>query len=564
MSEKEKKTAVPPEKQAHLRQVIFVRGNHKKGYDNKIIMVDCVGGEPRHQVVEDPKITFYVDKPETYDGKYRLYRSIEDVDIVRDVPYRELKEELAYHTHNERALKIAKSNGGRAVSELIQRMSGEPNIHGSDVNITDHYISRWCRKNKDIMTTTPQLHKCYLDIETDDYHQPRMSRPGEGAEGNIDLISLYSDKYNTCHTYALKTKDNPQIAKYIDQIEEHKRRIEERYRITWKPHFYDSEADMICDMFDTINAKHMRPDFCGMWNAAYDYQMLRERLEYHGINPASVICPSGFPYAHEYYYVDENQQTYNLKTRGDYMMVAGYTQYICQQITFAQVRANEPNRDSYKLKDVLEDILGEDQTKDEVPVAIRKFSRYDYGRYVEYNVTDTVRLSQLEDKTQDISLMYTVAMITQTRLHKALRKTTSLRNLAQRFLFENGLVLSNNHNTTGWGNDSAAKEKFDGAFVLDPKTLAHIGEMIMGQASNRVFRGVGDADMKAMYPLIYMYGMLDPSNQIGRILFQNCTNNKLTDEMIFDFVRRDHIKFGNKWFSLPNKEQLLRHVLLAQ
>lgn len=541
----------------HLTKVIFVRGDYKRNYDNKIIIVDNVDGVPQHTMVSEPKITFYVDKEETDDGITRLYRSLDEVEIVRDVPYKDLKEELAYYTQNENALRNAKQNGGQAVSDLIKRMSGESNIHGSDVNIEDHYISRWCDKYSQEMTIAPKLHKAYLDIEVDDYHQKGMSRPGS-AYGTIDLISLYSDKNNRCYTHILKTKDNPQIVTFIDKCEEHKRRLEDRFKFTWVPRFYDKEDDLICDIFDTINAKNMRPDFVSMWNAGYDYRMMQERLDYHGINPADVICPEGFPHPKEYYWEDKNQKVYDPATRGDYIQVNGFTNYLCQMLTFASIRANEPNRDSLKLGDILEEFLGD--SKDEVPVPIRQFSRYDFARYLEYNVNDAYKLHSLEEKIQDISLLYSIAMITRTRFHKALKKTTSLRNLAQKFMLDSGIVISNNHNVVGFG-DTGEKTKFEGAFVLNPDTVAHIGEMILGKRSNRIFRGVGDADMTSMYPLILLYCMMDPSNQVGRVLLKNMAGELVTNEMVFDFLRRDNIKFGNKWFGLPNKEQILRKIL---
>lgn len=218
---------------------------------------------------------------------------------------------------------------------------------------------------------------------------------------------------------------------------------------------------------------------------------------------------------------------------------------------------NDVKKDSYALGYTLEEEV--DETKDELPVPIREVSRFNFRKYWEYNTQDTCGLSKLCAKTKDVDLIYKLAMMTRTRPFKAWKKTISLRNLAVKFMLENGYVCSNNHNVGG-----GSGRKFKGAFVLDPSLNAPYGATILGRRSRRLFEYVCDADMSSLYPSILLLCMIDPSNQIGKFWVFGPDGTDLSEDVALDYISEDVVKFCSRWFNLPGKDELIEVVLNAR
>jgi len=82
--------------------------------------------------------------------------------------------------------------------------------------------------------------------------------------------------------------------------------------------------------------------------------------------------------------------------------------------------------------------------KDKVEGDIKTFHFVDYRKFLFYNIQDAIMLLQIEEKNKDIDLFQKVASLTETRVTHALKKTVCLRNLADKFYREKGLIISNN------------------------------------------------------------------------------------------------------------------------
>jgi DNA polymerase elongation subunit (family B) len=266
------------------------------------------------------------------------------------------------------------------------------------------------------------------------------------------------------------------------------------------------------------------------------------------------MCPREFPYKEAFYYKDE--RSHDFATKGDYAVVAGYTNYVDQLLIYAGLRATMGKRSSYSLDSVLEDELG--INKDSYDVPMRQFSRWDYDRYFWYNVQDAHALSRLEAKNKDIDLIYQIAITTRTRVAKCWKKTISLRNLAVKYMLDEGYICSNNHNVDG--NKGA---KFRGAFVALPENNDNLGAEIFGARSNKVFDNVCDMDLASLYPSIILSCMVDPTNQFGKIAIME-ERDGVEEDIVYDFIddviREDVIKLGHNWFNLPSKDELIHLI----
>jgi hypothetical protein len=150
-------------------------------------------------------------------------------------------------------------------------------------------------------------------------------------------------------------------------------------------------------------------------------------------------------------------------------------------------------------------------------------------------------------------------MITRTRFHKILKKTTCLRNLAEDFYREQGLALSNNRNKNKERTDSA---KFRGAFVASPRLMAPTGVTIGGKPSDRIFDNVVDFDATSLYPSIITSTNIDATGQVGRIVIPNEDGTDGESSLLMEtWACGDILEVGKEWLGLPGLAELAELVL---
>jgi len=429
------------------------RGNKGNKFKDKIIFVESVNGEKKFKVVKTPTIDFFVDKEIDYDANERMYVTKDSVKPA-SAPYNKVVERIAVLTENEEFLQQCIDNRDWQSKKLLHQ---DPAVHQSDTHIEDFYIGKYQDHYVDEFDTSPTIHKAYWDIENDTIDLDNALSADESVSP-IDAVSVYSDLNNTMYTFLLRTEGNPLIPEFEKRVDKMIKKAIKRFDLDdCEITFYDNELDLLIAYFNKIN-NDLRPDIISAWNAEYDFKTSFNRIEkLSGAHPANIMCPKEFPYKEAYYYKDERNHDPALK--GDYMKVASYSNYADQMLVFAALRATMGKRPSYSLDAILEEEVG--TKKDELPegVTMRTFSRSDYEKYVFYNMKDVYGLHELESQNKDLSLLFQISSITRTRVHKAWKKTTSLRNLASKFMLDNGYVMSNNHNVNKEKDDS----KFKGA-----------------------------------------------------------------------------------------------------
>jgi DNA polymerase elongation subunit (family B) len=560
-------------KKRFLSTVDFFRGNSQE--ENCIIYTFSENGEKKMGVVRDPKITFYVDKEDVKRNGREMYVPIDEVDRVT-CSYRDLIRVMAQLSDNEVALNVAYKQGN--VGAFIRQLNQLKQFHGTDVDISDHYISKLIRKWKedDILDETPKLHKAFGDIEVDLYHQPLDFSLSKDDTGPVDLASVYDSRANIMYTFALDGEDNTdnkQIKDFRKNEEQYKRELIRRHNfndivIKW----FDDDGDLIVEYFRQINT--IKPDFMLYWNIMFDVPYMMRRLVRLGYNPEDVMCPEEFPRKKVFVYEDKMGSN-DLSKRGDYVEIAGYTNFADQMLQYAGFRATKKKLDNYKLDTV--GMVEVSEGKDELDITIRNVSRHNYKQYFFYHIQDVKLMDKIEAKTKDFDLLYQIAVIAKTRPSKAWRKTISLRNLAAEYMEGRGdYVVSNNHNI-----NNEMSEKFPGAFVHDITKNQNEGILLYGKRCNTIFDNVVDVDMGSLYPSILIAHMIDPKNQLGRFtltkasmlqqdggkeIFNNVNvdgnvlNFELGYKLSDDLVNGDWLKVG-RWIGLKNQDDLVEQTL---
>ena len=490
-----------------LSTINFFRGDSDS--ENCILYTYSENGVKKVGKVSEPKITFYVDK----EGVDRVGREMlvprSEVDSIT-CAYKDLARVMADLSGNTDGLRTAfKTNSAK---NFIRQMNQLPLFHGSDIDISDHYIDKlntlWSKKG--ILDETPKLHKCYSDIEIDLYHQSSNFNLDTDDTAPVDLASVYDERTKIIHVFALDgpdNSDNEQIKDFRKNWKQHKVSLlsVQKNLVDIDLRWFENDLDLIVAYFDKIN--EIKPDFIMFWKIMFDIPYLYRRLQRLEVSPEDVMCPLEKKYIEIY---EDKSGNNDISKRGDYVNIAGYTNYIDQMMVYASFRATKKKPENYKL-----DTIGKIETgegKVELPIPIRNVSRHDYKTYFFYHIQDVLLEYKIEQKTKDIDLLYLISTISRTRIVKAWRKTISLRNLAAKYMEDGGeYVISNNHNI----NNETSK-KFPGAFVHDVNNNQNEGIKLFGKRSNRIFDNVEDVDMGSLYPSIIISHMIDPKNQIGR------------------------------------------------
>jgi len=533
----------------YLSTVTYVNSRRGSNSTGKLLLTECIDGEKKLHVDKKPTLSFFVDMDDIERDRGATFVPIDEVVPIEKVPYgdvgRTMAELAGLETEWERSIR------DRTSWNMKEYMRKLPFFHGTDIHVEDHYIGRWIDRYQGEINIAPNLHKAHWDIEVDSWDGNPFDR--ENAPCPIDAISLYSGKLNTLYVFLLRNEDNPLVEEFEKNLEANADEAIDRFdldecRIT----FFEDERKLILSFFRTVN-EELRPDFLGAWNQGYDFCYMEGRIKkLFRCEPSEIMCPKDFPFKKAYYYEDTRNQDWS--TKGDYAVVAGWTNYIDQLITYANLRATLGKKDGYGLDDIAEEEkVG--SGKDPMDCSMREFSRTDYKKYVFYNMNDSILLHKIEQKTKDIDLIYQIAMITRTRVHKAWRKTVSLRNLALKHMFDQGLIMSNNRNV---GRKHGGK--FRGAWVMSPENNASLGVRVMGHLLNSIFENVCDLDLSSLYPSIILSCMIDPSNQIGRLMFKsdNDPGDELGYKLTADLLRGDMLKLGHRWLGLPAKDELLK------
>lgn len=158
-----------------------------------------------------------------------------------------------------------------------------------------------------------------------------------------------------------------------------------------------------------------------------------------GYDPKLILCPDEMRYKKAT--IEFDTRNSDPADKCDMIEVTGYSVYLDMLYLYSNLRKSA-KEDSYTLDYIGAKIVGEH--KDKVEGDIKTFHLVDYRKFLLYNIQDTVLLLQIDDKLKDTDLFYKIASLTETRITHALKKTVCLRNLADKFYRERGLVISNN------------------------------------------------------------------------------------------------------------------------
>lgn len=532
-----------------------VNENGKSSRSDKIMMVYKDKKLKKHvKVVENPKRTYYLLKPEYWDStgivpsveldKVNKYTANDNQTIKSIVNNMNDAQFTNQYNQIMNQLKIGGGVNGRAVFKELRNLEHDYRVFDSDGNIVDQYISKFLDKYP-YTENVYKITKGFYDIEVDGHDIVGFPDP-EQALCPVNIISYVYEKDVYC--FALKYNTQTYNDTMSNNAEKVIKKLEKKYEgrgLTFHLFQFEQELDLIKAFFYCVN-EETQPDYMSAWNASFDFPTLYNRLQRLGVDPATIMSPSEFKYKYASYRIDhfssdpsDAQHEFN---------VASWTNWIDELSIYANITKPYGKEDSYSLDYIGKKIVGEE--KDEYDGSIQDLPYNDYETFILYNIQDTILLSDIEKDTAHIDQVDTIARITNTRPSLALKKTISIRNFAESFYFKNGKVISNNHSDL-----VPPRDKILGAFVADPNHLEKVGEKdISGRKGNRIFEYVTDEDASQMYPSTIRQRNITPEAELGTMSVNNDRDQTLA--FIDDYVSNNGLLFSQKYYGLPSLDQL--------
>jgi DNA polymerase elongation subunit (family B) len=523
-------------------------------FDKLMFIIKNEDGKKEAKIIEKPVIEYYITQPQYWDGKLRNY--IEENKVVPiKCYYKDLYKSIV-NTLNDQQLKNYFSESiqsGSNIQKRLQRIHLDYRLHGSDVNIQDYYISQFLEKHP-YEDNRYELTKVVYDIEVDIEYIKGFPDPDE-AEAPVNIITLIDMNNLRCYTLCLEYQHDSYL-EFMAKKEEHIAALKERYKEILKGREmefiieeWSDELEMIQRFYDLINVE-IQPDFVLAWNGnGFDNPYLMNRIIRLGATPEEVMCPKEFRYKR----VNYRRDTFNQDPadNNNEINISSYSIYLDAMNLYANLRKGAGKEESYSL-----DYIGEKEvglTKDDMEEGFKTFHITDYKGFAFYNIQDTVMMMMMEEKNNDVDALYSVAMMTQTRIEKAMKKTICLRNLAAKFYREKGVYISNNRAQIR----ERPEGKIKGAFVADPNLVDEIGMEILGKLSKFMFENCIDFDLSSLYPSIILAFNISPETCYGRVFIYDNEGNDISNDYVDDYSSRDYVNFAVKWFDAPTVTDLI-------
>lgn len=443
-----------------------------------------------------------------------------------------------------------------------------PFVYAADFDIEDQYKNYFMELNgRDTFLERGVFRHSFLDIECD---QSEAHYSVFNFTAPINSITYFDSHTNTLYAFELFDQpDNPDMLFVKNNTEAF---LNECVRpvafgeYNYSIQFFDTEASLLLAF---INVLHLlKPDFVGIWNMNFDIPYVINRLKYLGVNPI-VLCHPDIPEEYRTVrYLPDPRRDLPFEQRGsdssvhpsrlwDWCNISGYTQFYDMMALYSHIRKRSI-LPSYKLDDIAEKETGHGKVDYHVKgYNMRRFARQDYKLFLTYSIIDTLRLRQIEDKTDDLKRQ--IIFVDNTRLSKGDKVSITIKNKMYRFYYDKTPreIIGNNV----WYD---YYEKLDGAIIASPKNLRIKGHGAGENSSGFVYDDVVDFDEAALYPssiidfnigketvAARIYAITSKGSPIGNYKEFNPMLQTL-DTSLFDL--------GKMYFNLPSVEDIMSEI----
>lgn len=593
---------------AMLLDVQYIRENKKENQLDYLYIIwkNLDSGEKYLQVVPEPMMDIYFEKPEFRDHLYnRNYQHLENLD-KKTVKYKDIIFAIVNDMGDVGRQKLQNyftTGNYRGLKEFLTY----PYVFGADYDIRAWYRYKWMVSFDNDRPKT--LTKGFLDIEVDGLEAVGLPDP---VFCPIDLVTVIDTSTSISYTFSLigvdcKEKDMTRltsrqkekelkrremyasrleqqeyVSTHVDELEAKAHEMfDESYNgMEYKFYFYKDERKMLVHLFQLINK--LKLDFMGVWNIGFDIPYIIERMKVLGLDPKQVICHPDFPVKECWFKKDTIN--FMVKNKSDFFHCSSYTIYFDQMINYAAIRKGQQELRSNKLTYIAQKEIKDEKLNYSEDGNIKTISYNNFLMYILYNIKDVLLQTGIEAKTSDLETYYITSYKNITPYESEFKQTVKLRNVQYLSFMNQKLVPGENVNGFLYNNreekedDDEEDTSFEGALVGNPALIDNFGVKIFGKRSNSVFKYNIDFDMSRFYPSCIGAMNIDPSTLIfkmimesnqydvrgGSIPFHGITDNQIVKEnndsfagdvakeVMDNFQTRNWLSVGYKWLNMPS------------
>ena len=465
---------------------------------------DIETGKIYIESIPNPKIEIWVVKPEH--RNYDYYKSFIDKSICDCylVPYK------------SRMAEVGKILGCSPREAKFSRFVAQ-----LDLDIEHFYMMQFY-KEYGIHVDNKPLVLGFSDIESDIIAiEDRFAEPGEAP---TNLISYLDEGTNTMYTFAciqdnvphvrpthpkyefyedLRKKFHEQTEHWMNHLDDFVKECHERFDdsygsdIEYKIFVFGDEISMFRAYWDTIN--RCQNDYLFFWNAPYDVSNLIERPRTLGVDPSEIIvCPE---YGHRMVYWSEDKNAVVHKRKH---IFDTYTKpsIMDQMVNYSGIRSGKGKLPSVKLNAIGQRELKDEKIDYSEAGNIRMAPYGNWWLFVLYNIKDVLLQKGIERKTNDANYIYLVMTTSSLKTSEVFTSTTVVGNDLRLYAdMKKGKVMGSNKNKlfrkpkTEEQKKQEKKDKFAGAFVMNPSHCSSTGFVLLGSENRFIHDHVIDFDI---------------------------------------------------------------------
>lgn len=602
-----------PRDQLMLLNIQYIRPSRETDYKDYLYIIykDLRDNSKHLQTIVEPEVEIYFTKQEYRTYEYnRMFERLDHCDC-HIVKYKNLANYIAEQAGPAyvNMIKECKNTGRYSAIKNIHKY---PYVFGSDLDIEILYKIYW---QQNYSNDTPKhVSTMFFDIETD-----IIDIVGFPKDGNCPIFmnTVIDVDTKSVFTMLLRNPDNPLIDEFEEKVKEFVQSLHDDFdesygEFEYKIFMYDREIDLIKDFFRLINM--YKRDFVVAWNGnGFDFPFIYDRLVVLGYDPSEIMTNKDFEVRSCYYKRDT--RNFKVDKKKDFIFCTSYSILDDQMQFYAKNRKAGGALRSVALNTVAEETIGDkkldyssDSNMKYLPytgqVGTPKMKGNGYATYVRYNIKDVMLQYGIDSRTNDIDTVYSRAMANVIDYRNNFSQTKFLQARAYLEYMKQGLIIGNNMNVTYGSYDEKGptkkEQKFAGALVADPENNDYCGMEIFGLHSKYVFTNVIDFDFSSLYPSIIITFNIAPNCLIGKLIINESVSDLVTrmvkamdkannpdkndeDELVekdeFDDDEQVNVEYkddggefiedlitnnislvGNKWFNLPNLEDIIKEL----
>lgn len=519
---------------------IYDRGTEFGQDTLTIIFKDNDSGMKSSYTIKQPVIEAYFVKPEyrTFDNDLSHHWYPIEKCYKKVVPYA------------SRFYEAAKELG----LENSEQAKLNPYVYGLDIEVENFYLIQFvkeypCHEVKNI--------NCgYFDIENDII---RIDHFPEYGETPINAVTYIDGNTKTAYTLILAKSDIPVVSekhpkyaeyedlreRWADQMKDIKSHIPEFIQYLHSKYdenypgfefylaFFDDEIQLIQAFWDIV--KTCNDDFVYAWNLPYDAQNMMNRPGILGYNVNDIIPDEKItkddPNSSVLFVEDKNAKVAKRKHQ---CVTWTLPTFLDQMVIYAGIRSGRGELASTKLNYIAEIELKDEKLDYSEDADIKTLFYRNLKKFIEYNLKDVLLQWGIETKTMDIQTIYSRMYDLFVTPSQSFTTTKVVLHALYSYALGKGFILGHNRNknhknlvlpkygeifnnvtddtseeeyfndvfgiddesTDEESEDGTVKrEKYAGAYVMNPLYINPTGVMIRGKPSKFVHDHVVDLDV---------------------------------------------------------------------